>query len=144
LLPHGEHAIADVLTADADDVAAPLCGVEPERERQPCLRADRMTCLKRGDLVLTPSVMTVRLCRPEANSPSRIVADQLALLGLLNEMAKRGQPPARDIRRHAVAERDYEFLGQRGELLVAILRAEGFEAAAPHGQRAAGQTAKGL
>ena len=29
----GEHAVANMLPPDADDVAAPLPGIEPERQR---------------------------------------------------------------------------------------------------------------
>jgi hypothetical protein len=34
LLFHREHTVADVLAAHLDDIAAPLCGVEQERERR--------------------------------------------------------------------------------------------------------------
>src|SRR5262249_9858846 len=66
LLAHGQHAIANVLASDADHVAAPLCRVESERHCGPRFRADRMVRLELRDLVLGPSVVSVRPRRLES------------------------------------------------------------------------------
>ena len=65
LLLDRQHArpLADVLAPHADDIAAPLCGVEQQREREARLGADRMMRLELRDLVVGPSVESVALDR---------------------------------------------------------------------------------
>jgi hypothetical protein len=54
LLFHREHAVLDVLAAHADDIAAPLRGVEQQRQPKARLRADGMMRLELRNLVLGP------------------------------------------------------------------------------------------
>jgi membrane fusion protein, heavy metal efflux system len=61
LLFHREHAVADVLAAHLDDIAAPLRRVEQQRQREARLAADRMMCLELRDLVVSPGVESVAL-----------------------------------------------------------------------------------
>src|SRR5262249_1463340 len=72
LLTHEEHvlhaepaqsliaAFAKMLTAHTHNIAAALCSVEPELEREAGLAADRMRGPELRDLVLSPDVMAVR------------------------------------------------------------------------------------
>src|SRR5262245_57229479 len=45
-----QHAVADMLAAELNHIAAPLAGVESEREGEPCLRSDRVVSLELLDL----------------------------------------------------------------------------------------------
>jgi hypothetical protein len=60
-LTHGQHAIADVLAPHADYVTTALSGVDPEREREPRLAADRVARLVLRDLGLGPCGMPIGL-----------------------------------------------------------------------------------
>jgi hypothetical protein len=51
----------DVLASHADDIAATLCGVQHERERETGAGVERMPRFELRDLVLGPRVMTVAL-----------------------------------------------------------------------------------
>ena len=62
----------DVLAAHADDIAAPLRGVEQQRQREARLGADRMMRLELRDLVLGPSVESVALDRAQLDVPRRV------------------------------------------------------------------------
>ena len=64
--------LADVLPPHADHVAAPLCGVEQQRERETRLAADRMMRLELRDLVVGPSVESVALDRALLDVPRRV------------------------------------------------------------------------
>jgi hypothetical protein len=94
-----------MLPTDLDDIATPLPSVEPERERQPRFRADRVVSFEGGDFVLAPRVVTVRFRHFEADAPSRITADQLAGFGPADEMPEAHKPVACDIRRHGIEQR---------------------------------------
>src|SRR5262245_58982213 len=54
-------SLADVLPPQAHDIAAPLCGVEQQRERKAWLCANWMMRLELRDLVVSPSVKSVAL-----------------------------------------------------------------------------------
>src|SRR5262245_55572372 len=98
-LLYGEHALANVLAAHAQDIAAPLCGVEQQREREARLRADRMMRLKLRDLFLAPRVESVAFDRRELDV-CRWIAAQVATGRLerkLAERAQRREPTARRV-----------------------------------------------
>src|SRR5262245_25045336 len=56
---HLQHAVADVLLAHAQQVAAPLAGIERQRQRQPLPASDCMMRFKRRDLDFRPTVMPI-------------------------------------------------------------------------------------
>ena len=91
MLAHRQDAVANVLTTDADDITAPLPGIQAERERESRLRADRMVRLEGGNLGLGPGVMTVRLRDLNANAPRRITVDQLPGFAPTDEMPEGSQ-----------------------------------------------------
>src|SRR5262245_39214857 len=63
LLLHVQRAVLDVLPSHADHIAAPLAGIEQQREREAWLRADRMMRLELRDLFLGPRMEAVALDR---------------------------------------------------------------------------------
>src|SRR5947207_9055333 len=69
LLFHRELAVLDVLAAHADDIAAPLRGVEQQRQPKARLRADGMMRLELRNLVLGPCVKSVALDRAQLDVP---------------------------------------------------------------------------
>src|SRR6516225_41700 len=102
LLLHREHAVLDVLAAHADYVAAPLRGVEQERERESRLAADGMMRLELRDLVFGPRVESVALDRALLDVCRRVRAQVAALHSKLAERAQRDEPATRGVRRLAV------------------------------------------
>ena len=55
LLFHRQHAVLDVLAANANHIGATLRGVEQQRERKSRLGANRMMRLELRDLVIGPT-----------------------------------------------------------------------------------------
>ena len=66
-------AVADVLRPHLDHVAAPLCGVEQEAEREPGLAADRVRGLVLRDLVVGPRVVSGRLHGRQLDAAGRVL-----------------------------------------------------------------------
>jgi len=89
-----------------------------------------MTRFECADLVLSPSVVAVRLRQPDLDTQCRIVADELAVGSPLDDVTEGFQPISRLMARHGVDQRDDEFLGQRRQRQVAVRVAEAFEDAA--------------
>ena len=78
LLLDAQHAIADMLAAHEDDVAAPLRGVEPERQREPGFGPDRIEGFVLRDLLLSPCVVPVALLDLlQLDAERRVGADSL-------------------------------------------------------------------
>src|SRR5262249_20527134 len=80
--------VADVLAAHAHHIAAPLCGVEQQREREARLRADRMMRLELRDLIFRPRVESVALDGRELDVCRRVGAQVAALDPKLTERAQ--------------------------------------------------------
>src|SRR5262249_60787559 len=76
---------ADMLAAHADNVAAPLSGIEAERKGQPLARADHMRRLELRELLLIPCVVTGAAHAPQPNPKRRIVVDELELYAMLRQ-----------------------------------------------------------
>src|SRR5262249_11968890 len=85
LLLHRKHAIANVLAAHLDDIAAPLAGVDQQRERKARLRADWMMRLKLRDLVLGPRMEPITFNRTQLDVGCRVCTQVAALKRKLTE-----------------------------------------------------------
>src|SRR5262249_22154952 len=105
LLFHYERAVADVLAAHADHIAAALCGVEQKREREVRLRADWMMRLELRDLVFGPRMESVAIDRWQLDVGRRVRAQVGALDRKLAERAQRREPAMRGMRRLAIKQR---------------------------------------
>ena len=97
--------LADVLPPHADHIAAPLCGVEQQCEREARLGADRMMCLELRDLVFRPRVESVALDRALFDVCGRVRSQPSALDRKLTKRAQRHQPTACGVRRLGVKQR---------------------------------------
>ena len=77
LLAYGEHAVADVLSADTHCITAPLCGVESERQRQARLGTYRIARLEHRNLILGPAGVAIRLWHLDLDAEGWVVAQRI-------------------------------------------------------------------
>src|SRR5262245_6048506 len=92
LLFHMQHAVANVLAAHLDDIAAALRREEQQRESEPRLAADRMRGLKGGDFCFGPGMVTVSLWVRQLDVPRWICRDEFLRHAELHQVANGFQP----------------------------------------------------
>jgi hypothetical protein len=142
LLAHAQHAVTNVLPPHPDYIATPLCGVEPEPERELGLGTNRIERLVLGNLVFGPRMVPICLNRPELNALRRVDADQLLVDAILHQVPDRLEPVMGCERLHAIEHREDELLRQQCDRLFAMLIAEALQDGTPHRWRSAGEAAE--
>src|SRR5215471_10238645 len=84
-----QNAVADMLAAHADDIAAALAGIERECESESRLAADRMVKLKLRDLLFGPGVKAAALPALEFHADARVGLDLTFLDAPVHQAANR-------------------------------------------------------
>src|SRR5262249_18671589 len=138
LLAHGDALALHVLPAHANDVAAPLAGVERKRQCEPRLAAERMTRLELRDLILAPSVVALAVAATIAlDAQGRIAGDHADLDRVIEDHAQDFQQVVRRFGRVRLGADDAADVSALQVLKrpMAMLGAEAFEHVSAHSLR---------
>jgi hypothetical protein len=135
LLPHGDAFSPHVLLTHADQIAAPLPGVECERKRKSGLRTNRMRGLEGGDLVFGPAVIAFAVVAAIGlDAQRRIAGDHADVDGVVEQYAQRFQQIVRRFWRVRLGADDAADVGalQVFERPMTVLCAEALEHVPAH------------
>ena len=83
-----QDSVADMLRPHADDITAPLAGIEQQRHRQSGARADRMRRLELGDLGFGPGMDPPAFDLAAFDAFRRVISAQFDVEGKFHQSAQ--------------------------------------------------------